>query len=291
MDDMRMKKKTDRLITAETEIPLYADDGADRALVRAREEIVKKDAVYKSEISSDTGPDSGSRTASKTGPGAGTDPNRGFYLWIGREGVSLVEGETALQGDFRKSLQRLTPENLNRELLVRAAKIKGCKAEEMTVADATAGMGDDSLLLAAAGFRVQMYERNPVIAALLYDALRRASEEPELASAAERMRLHTGDSIALLPQLTPAPDIVLLDPMFPGRKKTGLSKKKLQLLQQLEQPCEQEEELLNAAAACGPQKIVIKRPLKGTYLAGRKPGFSIRGKLIRYDCIVFPRKS
>ena len=38
MDDMRMKKKTDRLITAETEIPLYADDGADRALVRAIEE-------------------------------------------------------------------------------------------------------------------------------------------------------------------------------------------------------------------------------------------------------------
>lgn len=247
---------------------MYAADGADSALVRSIEEIMKRDAVRESD----------------------TDLSRELCLRIDEEGVSLTENGEVLRGDFRKSLPRLTPQNLNRELLVRAAKIKGSRAKDLTVADATAGMGDDSFLLAAAGFHVQMYERNPVIAALLYDALRRASEDPDLASVAERMRLRAGDSVALLPQLTPAPDIVLLDPMFPGRKKTGLSKKKLRMLQYLEQPCAEEKEMLDAAAACRPQRIVIKRPRKGDYLAGRKPGFSIEGKLIRYDCIDLFRK-
>ncbi|MBQ4243593.1 MAG: class I SAM-dependent methyltransferase, partial [Clostridia bacterium] len=35
-----------------------------------------------------------------------------------------------------------------------------------------------------------------------------------------------------------------------------------------------------------PHKIVIKRPLKGPFLAGRKPDYSLQGKAIRYDCIV-----
>ena len=87
------------------------------------------------------------------------------------------------------------------------------------------------------------------------------------------------------------PDIVLLDPMFPERRKSALVKKKFQLLQQLESPCEgaDEGELLEAAEAAGPRRIIIKRPLKGPYLAGRRPGYSITGKAVRYDCIVIPR--
>ncbi|MFR7797411.1 MAG: class I SAM-dependent methyltransferase [Collinsella sp.] len=41
--------------------------------------------------------------------------------------------------------------------------------------DATAGFGEDSLLLAAAGFTVDLYEQDCVIAALLKDALDRAA--------------------------------------------------------------------------------------------------------------------
>ena len=74
--------------------------------------------------------------------------------------------------------------------------------------------------------------------------------------------------------------------MFPGRQKSGLVKKKAQLLQKLEKPCEDEEGLLQAAVSAGPRKIVIKRPLKGPFLAGRKPDYSITGKTIRYDCLL-----
>ena len=90
----------------------------------------------------------------------------------------------------------------------------------------------------------------------------------------------------LLKGLSFHPDIVLLDPMFPGRQKSGLVKKKAQLLQKLEKPCEDEEGLLQAAVSAGPRKIVIKRPLKGPFLAGRKPDYSITGKTIRYDCLL-----
>ena len=86
-----------------------------------------------------------------------------------------------------------------------------------------------------------------------------------------------------------SPDLVYLDPMFPARRKSGLVKKKFQLLHLLEPPCEDEEDLLDAALAARPRRIIVKRPLKGPYLGGLRPGYSISGKTIRYDCIVPPQ--
>ena len=84
------------------------------------------------------------------------------------------------------------------------------------------------------------------------------------------------------------PDVVYLDPMFPGRTKSAAVKKKFQLIHGLERPTEplDEESLLQAALAAHPRKVVIKRPVKGPYLAGVKPSHSIAGKAVRYDCIV-----
>ena len=58
------------------------------------------------------------------------------------------------------------------------------------------------------------------------------------------------------------------------------------LLQKLESPCDKEEALLNAAMSLKPKKIIIKRPLKGPFLAGVKPSYSLKGKAIRVDVIV-----
>ena len=147
------------------------------------------------------------------------------------------------------------------------------------------------LLLAAAGFPVQLHEYDPVIAALLRDALRRAAELPELAEIVGRMQLFEDDSLTVLPQLPAAPDVILLDPMFPERQKSGLVKKKFQLIHYLEAPAENEEALMQAAIDARPFKIVVKRPAKGPYLAGLKPSYSLDGKAIRYDCYVFPENA
>ena len=152
--------------------------------------------------------------------------------------------------------------------------------------DATAGLGEDSLLLAAAGYEVLLVERDPVIAALLADCLRRARADERLAAMAGRMHLQPGEATLVLGQLPQAPHLVYLDPMFPAKGKAALTKKKLQLFQRLEPPCAQEEELLAAALAAGPRRVVVKRPLKAPALAGRKPSHSVEGKTIRYDVFV-----
>ncbi len=205
-------------------------------------------------------------------------------LFLSEEGLFLTKGTLSMQGDFSHLAARLRTGNLQQEMLVKAARIKG--VPDALVLDATAGMGEDSMILASAGFRVQLYEYDPVIAALLEDALTRSLQDPALAPAVLRMELHAEDSVEAMKQLPVRPDVILLDPMFPARTKSALIKKKFQLLHELEQPCENEEELLEAALFACPKKIVIKRPLKGPYLAGRKPDYSLTGKAIRYDCIL-----
>ena len=206
------------------------------------------------------------------------------------EGLILTDGSLSLLADFVPMAARLKQGTIGTELLVRAAKLKKSQyaGDRPALLDATAGLGEDAILLAAAGFTVTMYEQNPTIAALLEDALRRAAAEPALAEIVSRMELISADSIAAMRNLQTPPDVIYLDPMFPGRKKSARIKKKFQLLQQLETPCTNEAELLDAAVAAHPHKIVIKRPARGPYLAGRKPDYSISGSAVRYDCLVLP---
>lgn len=206
-------------------------------------------------------------------------------------GLTLTDGVLELRADFAHLLLRIKQGALQREMLVKAAKIKGM-AEPVAI-DATAGLGEDSFLLAAAGFRVRMYECNPVIAALLRDALERAADDSALAPIVARMKAEEGDSLQALVKTGAAgmsPDLVYLDPMFPGRTKSAAVKKKFQLLHHLERPCADELAMLNAALAANPRKVVIKRPVKGPYLAGAKPSHSVAGKAVRYDVLVPVRK-
>lgn len=185
---------------------------------------------------------------------------------------------------------------------------------QYTVIDATAGLGQDSFLLAAAGFSVEMYEQDPIIAALLQDALERGLKNATLATVISNMHLYKQDSVSALKDRAYAlglthplgeaqnpiadndsftqtnlrkPEVIYLDPMFPARTKSAAVKKKFQLLHQLEHPCENETELFEAAQMLRPHKIVVKRMLKGPYLANKKPSYSIKGKAIRYDCYVY----
>ena len=202
-------------------------------------------------------------------------------------GLALVGEGQVLRGDFTRMLPRIKAGRLSSELLVKAAKIK--KAEgELTAVDATAGLGEDSLLLAAAGFNVTLYERNPLVYELLKDALDRAALSPELAPVVARMNAVHADSVAGMRVLETSPDVILLDPMFPARQKSALVKKKLQMIQKLERPCDDEIGLLLAAMEARPKKLIIKRPPKGDYLAGLKPDHSIEGKAVRFDCFVSP---
>ena len=212
----------------------------------------------------------------------------GFELVATGDGLVLRGEGLELRGDFSDMIGRIKSGRFGQEQLVKAVRIKGHEGT-LRVVDATAGLGEDSLILAAAGFEVTLFERDPVIAALLADTMARAASDDILAPAIERMSLRCQDSIEGLQALGLEPDVVLLDPMFPAKQKNAKTKKKLQLFQKLESPCEDEQALMDAALAANPRKIVVKRPLKGPYLAERKPSYSLDGKTIRYDCIVIPR--
>ena len=212
-------------------------------------------------------------------------PDEQVRLSVAQGGLALACGNLTLQPNLQGMLARLKPGRLQAELLVKACKLKGLANPPVAV-DATAGLGNDSLLLAAAGYQVHLYEKHPVIFALLESAVSQAceSEDELLRSAAMRMHLHNEDSVAALANLEEPAHVVVLDPMFPARTKSAAVKKKFQLLHLLEQPCANEDELLEAAFAAHPRKVVVKRPPKGPHLAHRKPAYALSGKAVRYDC-------
>lgn len=219
--------------------------------------------------------------ARKTGSSIASHPGNGLTVLFHAKGVSLTGYGLVYQGDFENMLHRVTNGRLQHEMLVRAAK---SDKEGRKAIDATAGMGEDALLLAAQGYEVTLYEQNPVIAILLKDALRRARKHPVLKEIAARMKLVEGNSVECMRKLLDPVDVIYLDPMFPARQKSSLINKKLQLIQKLEPPCSAETDLFDAAIQADPEKIIVKRPLKSEFLAGRKPSYTLNGKAIRYDC-------
>ncbi len=171
-----------------------------------------------------------------------------------------------------------------KQTLVRAIGVKGKK--QPTVLDATAGLGQDSFVLACQGCRVEMLERNPVIAALLEDGLRRAADDPDIGKLVrEKMVLSRGDSLTELARIPPdhRPQVVYLDPMFPHRSKSALVKKEMQILRALVGDDEDSDHLLTAALRIAQNRVVVKRPAFAPPLKGPKPHLVFKTKNNRFD--------
>lgn len=151
-----------------------------------------------------------------------------------------------------------------------------------TIVDATAGYAQDALLLALMGFHVTAIERSPVVTALARDGLQRLTSSTGLALS-ERLHLVNGDSRVLLPTITPRPDAIYLDPMFPPkRRKSAAVKKEMRLLRELVGDDADAPELLDLSRAIARDRVVVKRPDDALPLAP-EPSMSLTGKLVRYD--------
>jgi 16S rRNA (guanine1516-N2)-methyltransferase len=165
-----------------------------------------------------------------------------------------------------------------RQLLARAVGLH--RERNLSVLDATAGLGRDAFTLAALGAHVTMVERNASVASLLTDARERALQDPATADAAARTGIVCADARKLMGP--PASyDVVYLDPMYPGRGKTALAGKEMQLLRELTGGDPDAGELL--AAANARKRVVVKRPLAAPPLAGREPSLALRGTQARFD--------
>ncbi len=197
-------------------------------------------------------------------------------------GLLLVYGANGLE--LRAPGRRLTPLRVDfgqvgthggGELL-RATRLKTRPARLL---DLTTGLATDAWRLARAGFDVIACERQPVIHALVADALPRAPTLPTPGS----LTLVHADARVLLgdPGLGPV-DVIYLDPMFPGEGRTALPKRELQLLRELTGNDDSGGELLALARGRARRRVVVKRPLHAPVLAP-DVALTFKGRAVRFD--------
>lgn len=151
------------------------------------------------------------------------------------------------------------------------------------VVDATAGLGRDAFLMASHGAAVTLIERSDRMHAALADALARAQAQGgQFADIVARMTLIHGNSIELLPALSP--DVVLVDPMHPPRGNTALVKKDMRLLRDIVGDDADQFDLIKAALSAARKRVVLKWPAKAPLPDGLcAPSHTISGKSTRYD--------
>lgn len=195
--------------------------------------------------------------------------------------------------DFSEKSQRHRLFNTTRkqEPLAKALQLRN----GMLVLDATAGTGRDGVLLAALGAKVTMAERQPVLHALLADALERMTADTKLQSIVARCSLVNTDSADMhwLHSTLPTIDAIYCDPMFPERTNSAKVKKLAQVLHHLAgddiDQHDQAETLLRAAQSHRCERLVIKRPRTADYLTSIKPDHQIVGRSTRFD-VYYTRK-
>ena len=195
------------------------------------------------------------------------------------------------------------------ELLLKALGIKKMLSsddkQQLVIYDLTAGLARDSLIMLSSvisdvegstippAIQLHMVERDPLVALLLQDAMRRLdildSNGSNIAKLLTKcLSMEKGDALSVLERLADAkstksvppypPDIVYLDPMFPPRKKKASAvKKDMAMLHSLLETAtmsedkerheeaekarlDEEQKLLEAACHAATRRVVVKRP-------------------------------
>jgi len=204
------------------------------------------------------------------------------YLGLQKTG----EKSRPLYIDFSSKKMNYRRENISmrKEALVRAMGLKS--HDDCLIIDATAGLARDSFILASSGFTIQLIERSPIIHALLKDGLERGLQNATIAPFIKRMKLILADATVWLNETNDKPDIVYLDPMFPQRRKSALSKLDMRIFHDIVGDDVDAGLLLQAALACATRRVVVKRPRLAEELSGIKPTYSLAGSSSRFDIYI-----
>lgn len=206
-------------------------------------------------------------------------PTEGLFLELSSTGLRLCDAESTTGCIYVEfSTGKAAHRQGQKELIVQALG----RQRPAHVVDATAGLGRDAFVLASAGIRVTLFEQHPVIHALLEDGLQRARQFEATQDIAQRMSLERSNAIEALPFVDDA-EVIYLDPMYPHREKSAAVKKEMRLFQQLLGDAPDASDLLVAARTAAKHRVVVKRPLKGGFLANKQPNYSLKGRSTRFD--------
>lgn len=170
---------------------------------------------------------------------------------------------------------------VKQEAIARACGLQ--KLKQPHILDGTAGLGRDALVLASLGATVGLNERQPLVAALLEDALERLQTcDPDLA---QRLYFAGNDCLGstFIPRFPF--DVVYLDPMYPKgeRVQRAAVKKDMQMFQHLVGTDVDADTLLEPALLLATHRVVVKRPQHAEFLGGRKPTHQVISNKHRFD--------
>lgn len=158
------------------------------------------------------------------------------------------------------------------------------KRSDLSVLDATAGLGRDAFVLASLGCTVSLCERVGFVRAMLKDGLERASLHQDVSDIIENMTLLDND-ISRLSGLRF--DVVFLDPMYPHTEKSSAAaKKEMAFFRDLVGKDDDADALLPYALALADYRVVVKRPKGAPYLNSTAPTYQLDGKSGRFDVYV-----
>lgn len=159
------------------------------------------------------------------------------------------------------------------------------KRSNLTVIDATAGLGRDGFVLASLGCDVTLYERVGFVRALLENGLERAGLVLDVEDILLRLKLAKGTIYDLADE--EAADVVYLDPMFPHNDKSSAAvKKEMAFFRDLVGADEDADRLLPKALQLAQYRVVVKRPKGAPYLNDHEPTYRLDGKSGRFDVYV-----
>ena len=215
---------------------------------------------------------------------------RDMLLAVMSDGLELRGDMGTLRVDYLagSQAQRLARSTGFKEPLTRALGLQPHTPQN--VFDATAGLCRDAFLLSSLGVEVCAVERNPVVGALVSDAIQRATQFQAPDHPLTHLKIQIGEARTVLEQLAAdeRPDAIYLDPMFPPRRKSSLVKKEMRILAELTGGATSESELaelLSTALQAANKRVVLKRPTEApATTAVRPPDHTIQGgRTTRYD--------
>lgn len=198
------------------------------------------------------------------------------------EKLYLIAGGMKVSPNWQALQQRVVKAGKKSELLLKIAKLQA----GMTVIDATAGFGHDSLILASTGARVTMIEQSPLLYLLLTFEQQTMQQQPNWQKLMARLDIRCGQAVDVLPTL-PKADVVYLDPMFPANSYKSAVSKTMQLLHELVAPPTLDEEMALFTTARQQLTtngvVIVKRPKNAPFLANLSPTDSVSNDAVRFD--------
>ena len=227
------------------------------------------------------------------------DSEQAILLLDNKNQLSLLVDGLSVAPEWDKLQRRVVSAGRKSELLLQAAKITAGSQ----VIDATAGFGQDSLILASSGAQVIMLEQQPIMALLLLAEQQRMSLQPNWQKLMSRLTIVNTDALAFFNSKfitidSNNIDVIYLDPMFPENsyqdRKTGKGakvNKQMQALHQLAAPptIAQEQQLLQRAQHLIKNneqqsgRVIVKRPVQAPLFANQAATESWHNAALRFD--------